>query len=96
MISLSSQTKAYIIAVAPVGLAVLSALAVEEIAGPTYTTAVNQDAILMRFLWAFVFPLLMVPFIFWARRIAERKGRATIFSVATLILAGWLNYLLLA
>lgn len=96
MISLPPQTKAYIIALVPLGGAVLSALAVVEIAGPTYTTAVNQAAILMRFLWGVIFPFLMIPFIFWARRVAERKWRATIFSVVILLLAGWFNYLLLA
>ncbi|MGZ9097332.1 MAG: hypothetical protein ACXW30_03430 [Micavibrio sp.] len=96
MISLSPQTKAYIIAFAPVGLAVFSALAVEELAGPGYTIAVNQDSIFIRYLWAHVFPWLMVPFTFWARRTAERKWRATILSAVLLIVATWLNYLIMS
>ena len=93
--TLLPQKQAYIIALMPIVLAVLSALAVVELAGPGFTNAVNQSAILMRFLWAIIFPLLMIPFVFWARRVAKRHSGVTLFAVIILIAASWLNYGLL-
>ena len=89
-------------ALVPVALAFVSAGIVVVGAGPTYVVAddnvaVSQNAIMLRFLWAQVFPFLMLPFIFWIRHKAmpEQRRRATLAGIVSAVLASILNYFLL-
>ena len=58
----------------------------------------NQSAILLRFLWMMAFPVLVIPFIIWARCVApsHRVRAATWTGILSWFPACYLNYFLLA
>jgi|GEM_PF-4689286 hypothetical protein len=80
----------------PVPLAILSALAVMQIFGPTYTTAPNQDAMLFRLLWTVVFPLplLVMPRLVY-KAAPDRKWLMTLISFVVVMSSSFLNFLIL-
>ena len=84
-------------AFAPLLVAPVSAWLVTRLSGPEYTTAVNQGALVVRFLWIIVFPILTIPLVVCARLSAPPTlSRATTcIGIAAWLSSCYVNYLVL-
>lgn len=88
--------RSLIILLLPLPPAILSALAIVYIFGPTYSDGPHQNAMLFRLLWTVIFPLplLIVPRMVY-KSAPHRKWTMTVISFAIVMGSSLLNFLIL-